>query len=95
MEERPEESRNAQEPAQPGPNPNIPFTAATRKRVHDGGPRPQPKAPAVPFQRVGLPAGPNKPTQAKPIPKQAWNVVAKGGKTKPNYVEAAAALGRA
>ena len=61
VEERPKDSRDAQEPAVPSPNPSLPFSAATWKHVHDGGPRPQPKAPAIPFQRVGLPVGPQKP----------------------------------
>ena len=92
VEERPEDSQNAQEPAPPGLNPSLPFSAATQKRVHDGGPRPQPKAPTVPFQRVGLLVGPQKPIP-KPAALRPWNIVAKGGKMKLNYVEAAATWG--
>ena len=72
---------------------------AKRRKVHDRGPRPQPRKPVAPFQHVGLPSNPRDIRSAL-RPPRAWNIVTcKGAKsngpTKPSYVEAAATLAHA
>jgi hypothetical protein len=90
----PDSSQNAPvlEPMSEDPSGLDP--SASQKQPHDRGPRPQPKKPVMPFQRVGLPSNPRdvKPP-AKPA--RAWNVVVcMGAKSQPktSYIEAAATL---
>lgn len=95
----PKPSSTAPAPAPMAVDQEAEEPSAKRRKVHDGGPRPQPRRPVAPFQRVGLPSNP-RDVRSAPKPQRAWNVVAhKGAKsngpTKPSYVEAAATLARA